>query len=32
MNGPRVDTPPPAVGQHNDEIFAELGLTKRKVS
>ena len=30
--GPRVDTPPPAVGQHNEEIFAELGLTKRKVS
>jgi crotonobetainyl-CoA:carnitine CoA-transferase CaiB-like acyl-CoA transferase len=30
--GPRVDTPPPAVGQHNDEIFAELGLAKRKVS
>ncbi len=31
-DGPRVDTPPPAVGQHNDEIFAELGLAKRKVS
>src|SRR6516164_343132 len=30
--GPRVDTPPPAVGQHNEEIFAELGLAKRKVS
>jgi len=25
-DGPRVDTPPPAVGQHNEEIFAELGL------
>jgi crotonobetainyl-CoA:carnitine CoA-transferase CaiB-like acyl-CoA transferase len=24
--GPRVDTPPPAVGQHNDEVFAELGI------
>jgi crotonobetainyl-CoA:carnitine CoA-transferase CaiB-like acyl-CoA transferase len=30
--GPRVDTPPPAIGQHNEEIFAELGLAKRKVS
>jgi crotonobetainyl-CoA:carnitine CoA-transferase CaiB-like acyl-CoA transferase len=30
-DGPRVDTPPPAVGQHNEEIFAELGLVKRKV-
>jgi crotonobetainyl-CoA:carnitine CoA-transferase CaiB-like acyl-CoA transferase len=23
--GPRIDTPPPMLGQHNDEIFAELG-------
>src|SRR5947209_6257256 len=23
--GPRIDSGPPAVGQHNDEIFAELG-------
>jgi crotonobetainyl-CoA:carnitine CoA-transferase CaiB-like acyl-CoA transferase len=30
-DGPRVDTPPPMVGQHNDEIFAELGLDRRKV-
>src|SRR6185312_1022048 len=22
--GPRIDSPPPALGQHNDEIFAEL--------
>jgi len=22
--GPRIDTPPPAIGQHNAEIFAEL--------
>src|SRR5438128_3791875 len=25
--GPRIDTPPPALGQHNAEIFAELGLS-----
>jgi crotonobetainyl-CoA:carnitine CoA-transferase CaiB-like acyl-CoA transferase len=25
--GPRIETPPPALGQHNDEIFAELGVT-----
>ena len=29
-DGPRVDTPPPMVGQHNAEIFAELGVAKRK--
>src|SRR5215472_10860221 len=23
--GPRIDTPPPRLGQHNDEIFTELG-------
>jgi crotonobetainyl-CoA:carnitine CoA-transferase CaiB-like acyl-CoA transferase len=22
--GPRIDTPPPALGQHNEEIFEEL--------
>jgi crotonobetainyl-CoA:carnitine CoA-transferase CaiB-like acyl-CoA transferase len=27
--GPRIDTPPPALGQHNDEIFAELGEAPR---
>jgi crotonobetainyl-CoA:carnitine CoA-transferase CaiB-like acyl-CoA transferase len=26
--GPRIDTPPPTLGQHNDEIFAELGLSR----
>ena len=26
--GPRIDTPPPALGEHNDEIFAELGYGK----
>ena len=25
--GPRIDTPPPMLGQHNDQIFAELGET-----
>jgi crotonobetainyl-CoA:carnitine CoA-transferase CaiB-like acyl-CoA transferase len=29
-DGPRIDTPPPAVGQHNEEIFAELGVARRK--
>jgi crotonobetainyl-CoA:carnitine CoA-transferase CaiB-like acyl-CoA transferase len=24
--GPRIDTPPPAIGQHNEEIFNELGM------
>src|SRR6266481_1626763 len=27
-DGPRVDTPPPRVGQHNDEVFAELGVAR----
>jgi crotonobetainyl-CoA:carnitine CoA-transferase CaiB-like acyl-CoA transferase len=31
-DGPRIDTPPPAVGQHNDEIFAELGVAQRQAS
>jgi crotonobetainyl-CoA:carnitine CoA-transferase CaiB-like acyl-CoA transferase len=30
-DGPRVDSPPPRVGEHNAEIFAELGVTERKV-
>src|SRR5690242_9202525 len=25
-DGPRIDTPPPALGQHNAEIFNELGI------
>jgi crotonobetainyl-CoA:carnitine CoA-transferase CaiB-like acyl-CoA transferase len=27
--GPRIDIPPPALGEHNEEIFAELGLGAR---
>jgi len=26
--GPRIDTPPPGLGEHNEEIFAELGYGK----
>ena len=28
--GARVDTPPPTLGQHNEEIFAELGITQQR--
>ena len=31
-DGPRIDTPPPTLGQHNDEILAELGLAPNKVA
>jgi crotonobetainyl-CoA:carnitine CoA-transferase CaiB-like acyl-CoA transferase len=30
--GPRVDAPPPMLGQHNAEIFGELGLLQAKRS
>jgi crotonobetainyl-CoA:carnitine CoA-transferase CaiB-like acyl-CoA transferase len=30
--GPRIDTPPPTLGQHNEEIFAELGESARRSS
>jgi crotonobetainyl-CoA:carnitine CoA-transferase CaiB-like acyl-CoA transferase len=28
--GPKIDTPPPTLGQHNEEIFAELGIEQRR--
>jgi crotonobetainyl-CoA:carnitine CoA-transferase CaiB-like acyl-CoA transferase len=30
--GPRIDTPPPMLGQHNEEILAELGVGTQKVA
>ena len=27
-DGPRIDSAPPALGQHNEEIFAELGVRR----
>jgi crotonobetainyl-CoA:carnitine CoA-transferase CaiB-like acyl-CoA transferase len=28
--GPRIDAPPPSLGQHNEEILADLGFGKPK--
>ena len=30
--GPRIDSAPPTLGQHNDEIFAELGYGEPKAA
>jgi len=30
--GPRIDTPPPALGEHNNEVFAELGYGPAKTA
>jgi crotonobetainyl-CoA:carnitine CoA-transferase CaiB-like acyl-CoA transferase len=30
--GPRIDSSPPTLGQHNDEILAELGFGRREDS
>src|SRR5215510_3941820 len=30
--GPRIDSPPPMLGQHNEEIFGELGCRRAAVS
>jgi crotonobetainyl-CoA:carnitine CoA-transferase CaiB-like acyl-CoA transferase len=27
--GPRIDSAPPTLGQHNDEILAELGIARQ---
>jgi crotonobetainyl-CoA:carnitine CoA-transferase CaiB-like acyl-CoA transferase len=30
--GPSIETPPPGLGEHNDEIFAELGYGPTKTA
>ncbi len=31
-DGPRIDTPPPTFGQHNDEVLASLGYTPAEIA
>ena len=30
-DAPRVETPPPVLGEHNEEIWSELGLSKAEL-
>ena len=30
--GPRIDTPPPTLGQHNEEIFGKLGNRQHEIA
>ena len=30
-DGPRIDAPPPTLGQHNVEIFKEIGVSRTNV-
>jgi crotonobetainyl-CoA:carnitine CoA-transferase CaiB-like acyl-CoA transferase len=30
--GPSIETPPPALGEHNEEIFAEFGFAPKKTA
>ncbi len=30
-DGPRIDTPPPLLGQHNEEILGELGYARVEI-
>ena len=31
-DGPRIDTPPPTLGQHNEEVLEELGYSAREIT
>jgi crotonobetainyl-CoA:carnitine CoA-transferase CaiB-like acyl-CoA transferase len=30
--GPSIETPPPRLGQHNDEVLASLGYSKAEIA